>query len=86
MSYRLSPRQTGTGLMLTVVLLAVALASADIPKKINYQGRVTESGTGEPLPGIHSVTFRIYNAVSDGALLWSEQQTARQMVMATAPM
>jgi hypothetical protein len=59
---------------LGLILVAVGLTSAEIPRKINYQGRITDSVTGVPLPGGHIMVLRIYNAMDDGDLLWSEQQ------------
>jgi hypothetical protein len=56
-----------------VVLSFIAGAvTAAIPQKINYQGRLTDSGTGLPLPGSHSAVFKIYDDSTDGVLLWSE--------------
>ena len=52
-----------------------AAASGDIPRKINYQGKLT-SGAGVPLPGSHSMVFSIYAAAEGGAPLWSETKTA----------
>jgi hypothetical protein len=64
------------------VLLAVsalfalaAVASGDIPKKISYQGRLTDS-SGLPLAGSHSLTFRLYDLPAGGSSLWSESKTA----------
>jgi hypothetical protein len=61
-------------LALSFVLMSVSLVSAAIPRKINYQGRVTDGATGEPLPGSHEMVFRIYDAASEGSPLWSEEQ------------
>jgi hypothetical protein len=46
-----------------------------VPSKINYQGRLTDSVTGQPLVGTHDMIFRIYDAYDKGSLLWSEQAT-----------
>jgi hypothetical protein len=53
----------------------LTIASAEIPGKINYQGRLTDTATGEPLAGPQSMVFRIYDASEDGSELWSETQT-----------
>jgi hypothetical protein len=55
-------------------LMLVPLAIAAPPQTINYQGYLTNiSG----LPAISTVpmTFRLYDALSVGTLLWSESQT-----------
>jgi hypothetical protein len=59
--------------------LALAIATAgfaEVPCKINYQGRLTDSTTGQPLMGTRTVIFRIYDAADGGSLLWSEQVSA----------
>jgi hypothetical protein len=56
------------------LLLATGSARADVPGKINYQGRLADGTTGEPLPGSHNVTFRLYDAATDGNELWTESQ------------
>jgi hypothetical protein len=48
--------------------------SGDIPKKISYQGRLTDT-SGMPLTGDHIVFFALHNAESGGIMLWSETQT-----------
>jgi hypothetical protein len=65
------------GLIPTVALLLIAtsLATAGIPHKINYQGRVTHIASGVPLPGTHSMIFRIYDVQMGGLPLWEETQT-----------
>jgi hypothetical protein len=63
------------GCMLIGLMLANAsVVSGEIPKRINYQGRLVDSVTGEPLAGSHSMEFRIYDAAIGGSLLWSEDQ------------
>jgi hypothetical protein len=61
---------------LGLLLARAVVALGDIPRKINYQMRITDSVTGEPRPGSHNVTFSLYDAEADGALLWSEVQVA----------
>ncbi|MBI1991641.1 MAG: hypothetical protein HYS71_00170 [Candidatus Omnitrophica bacterium] len=48
------------------------IVSADIPRTIHYQGRLTEL-SGTPLTGEHTVTIRLYDAPTGGAELWKEQ-------------
>jgi hypothetical protein len=48
-----------------------------VPKLVNFQGRLTNPSTGDPVPdGTYSITFRIFNAASGGTQLWSETQSA----------
>ncbi len=62
----------GVAVLAVAVVVVASLAWAAIPEKINYQGRLVDSGTGLPLPGSHSAVFKIYDDPADGALLWSE--------------
>jgi hypothetical protein len=60
----------------TVIILALATISfADIPKTLNYQGRLMNS-VGQPvIDGQYSVTFRLYTAASGGTQVWEEAQS-----------
>ncbi|MCL4204090.1 MAG: hypothetical protein KJ000_16425, partial [Pirellulaceae bacterium] len=42
------------------------------PITTNVFGFLRRAGTGNPLPGTHSITFRLYDSPSGGALLYSE--------------
>lgn len=56
------------------IILMTGHALADVPGMINYQGLIVDKATNDPLPGEHTMRFRIYDAASGGALLWSEEQ------------
>jgi hypothetical protein len=59
--------------LFAVVLLA-DLVSAQIPQKINYQGRLVDRVTGEALVGSHNLTFKLYDVANGGDTLWTESQ------------
>lgn len=61
-------------LAVSVLFVVAASASGDIPKKINYQGKVTDP-SGLPLAGSHSIVFSIYEAAYGGLPIWSETTT-----------
>jgi hypothetical protein len=61
-------------ILLALILAVTGSASPEIPKKINYQGKLTDSGTGRPLVGTHNMTFRIHDDPATGSVLWSESQ------------
>jgi hypothetical protein len=61
-----------TTLVAVAVTLWAGFVGGAIPEKINYQGRLTDSGTGLPLPGSHSAVFKIYDSSLNGSLLWTE--------------
>jgi hypothetical protein len=58
-------------LVLALVLLIAGQAVAEIPRRINYQGRLTDAA-GAPLPGDHALIFRIYASEGGGSALWME--------------
>jgi len=62
-----------TSLLLYFLLLSSSYAQ--IPHLINYQGKLTDTDGNPVADGNHSVTFRIYDAASGGALLWEETQS-----------
>ncbi len=60
-----------------VVILTIILGTSPVfavPGLINYQGKLTDSG-GNPLDGVFSMTFRLYDANSGGSSLWNETQS-----------
>jgi hypothetical protein len=61
-------------ILLTLTLTVIGTSSAEIPKKITYQGRLTDGATGNPLAGTHEMAFGIYDDPDEGVLLWSESQ------------
>ncbi len=54
------------------VCVIVAIAFADVPEIISYQGRLTHETTGEPVVGSHDVTFRMFFTETGDSLLWEE--------------
>jgi hypothetical protein len=62
--------------MTLLLAVIVGTASASIPHKINYQGQIKDTSTGDPLVGTVNLTFRIYDASSGGTQLWTESQSA----------
>ncbi len=65
-----------TGIVLIVMwtLCMVGIAFTQVPKKISYQGVLIDAETGDPLVGTYNVTFKIYDQLTGGTLLWSESQ------------
>ena len=54
--------------------LAAPLAAFASPGPMTWQGRLLDS-TGEPLQGDHEITFRLYDAATNGTAVWSETHT-----------
>ena len=56
-------------------LMLVVAAQAQIPRTLSYQGVLTDS-LGNPQPdGTYTFTFRLYESISGGSAIWSEQKT-----------
>jgi len=54
------------------VFMAAAAGWSQVPQRINYQVRITDSTTGEPEPGAHELVFRIFGQETGGASVWDE--------------
>jgi hypothetical protein len=61
--------------IIILIIITVGMASGGVPKKINYQGRLTDSATGEPLVGEVDIMFRIYDDPFSSSPMWEEGQT-----------
>ncbi len=63
-------------MLLMLALLAVVCAfAADVPRMLNYQGKVTDP-SGIALTGAHDITFRLYDEESGvAAHIWEEAHT-----------
>ncbi len=58
----------------SIVMLTAITGFAQVPKLINYQGRLTDSG-GTPITGTLSMELKIYNTASGSSHLWTESQS-----------
>jgi hypothetical protein len=68
---------TGSMIVFMVILAVLITAGVrgEIPRKINYQGKITDQESGGPLVGSCSMVFRIYDQADGGSQLWSESRT-----------
>src|SRR4030042_2086287 len=55
-------------------LLVCSLVYADLPKLINFQGRLTDSSGKFVADGDYSVTFKLYTDSTGGSAKWTETQ------------
>lgn len=62
-------------IVLAFIVILASNLSAEIPHQINYQGRLTD-GTGDPVDGLHSITFKIYSSSAGGTAVWSETHSS----------
>lgn len=64
-----------TALMIAaIVLLAINLSLAEVPRLISYQGRLTNAGI-PVADDSYSVVFNLYTLPTDGRVLWTETQS-----------
>jgi len=52
------------------IVIMIGVSNADIPHYINFQGYLIDSG--DPVSEVLNITFRIFNAETEGTLLWNE--------------
>ncbi len=63
----------GSILMASCGLFAATLAWSDVPHLIRYQGQAVDS-QDVPLEGPYDLTFRLYDAETEGTVVWEEMQ------------
>ncbi len=61
------------GLASLMTLLWAGVAMAQVPESLTHQGRLLDD-SGEPRTGEVSLRFTIYDAETDGALVWESQE------------
>ncbi len=63
-------------ILLSVVILLICLgySFADVPCKINYQGRLIENNV--PVDGTKTMKFTIYNSAVGGTLRWTSEDVS----------
>ncbi len=57
------------GLFLSLFLIGIVSA---IPQTLNVQGKLTNSSNGLPLTGTYNINFTIYDAATNGNVLWTD--------------
>jgi len=57
-----------------LLLLLHFTLSAQVPQLINYQGKLSDKSEN-PITGSRAITFRIYNSITGGSAIWSENHT-----------
>ena len=62
-----------TIILITLLMLFATSAFAQIPQTMSYQGVLTDAA-GNPVAGPVELTFKLYDAATDGTLLWQETQ------------
>ncbi|MBC8232935.1 hypothetical protein H8E77_25615, partial [bacterium] len=56
-----------------IVLFAFVSSGQDVPAYLNYQGKLVNPSTGQPIPdGNHNITFRICDNGTSGGVLWED--------------
>jgi len=65
--------------ILLIEIFVSSIFATDIPRVIDYQGKLTDS-IGVALNSVVSIVFRIYNADSAGSPLWEEEHPNVQVI------
>lgn len=58
--------------LITAMFLLASTPLDGVPHLLNYQGKLTNNATGDPLSGTFSMTFCLYDAETGGTPLWCE--------------
>ena len=53
------------------ILFSSTISKAQVPSTINFQGVLTDT-SDDPIEGSFDITFRMYDAVLDGNMIWEE--------------
>ena len=64
--------------VVVVLALAVGYCHADIPGKINYQGKLTNA-QGQLIDGQYNMVFTLFDAASGGTQKWTETHNSVQV-------
>ncbi len=68
-------RTTIIALVFITLVVFVSMPLANVPGEISFQGKLTDSGTGDPVAdGTYDLTFTIYDTATGGSALWTETQ------------
>lgn len=59
-----------------ISLTLTSLASAAVPRIINYQGYLKDTTAATPVNGLVDITFSLYDVPIEGTALWSERHAA----------
>ena len=62
-----------------VLFLQTRNANAAINTKVNYQGKLTDSGNAAVADGAYDIVFKLYTAAGGGAAIWTESWTAANL-------
>ncbi len=63
--------KTRYAVAVAVLSSAVALAQGNVPDRITFNGRLTDTA-GQPVTGTHALVFNLFDVASGGTALWSE--------------
>jgi hypothetical protein len=72
---RTTSRTLGLLVSAALAVWPVSRVRADVPQKINDEGRLFDATTSAPVSGNHTFKFAIYSASSGGSPVWSQTST-----------
>ena len=59
-------------LIAALMIICATLMSADIPRRISYQGYLTSTGGAPVTDGTYQLSFTLYDSGNGGSSIWSE--------------
>ena len=71
-----------TTFMVVFALLFSLVVFAEVPRVINYQGKLTD-GSGVALDGSYDIIFRLYTTETGGTAIWTEAHTGDDAITIT---
>lgn len=70
----MSRRTPALVLAVSVSMLASASATAAVPQTFGFSARLVDEATGEPVHGTFPLVFALFDAETDGEVLWEESR------------
>jgi len=58
-----------------IVLLSLQFLFSQVPHKMSFQAYLTDANNMPVAPGSYEMTFRIFDALTEGNMIWEETQT-----------
>lgn len=71
-------RYVGICLLILLVVIAASRVTGEIPRKVNYQVKLTDAASGAPIAQSVYLTFRLYAENEGGDALWKEERMLAQ--------
>jgi hypothetical protein len=58
-----------------IVLISLQFLFSQVPNKMSFQAYLTDANNMPVAPGSYEMTFRMFDALTEGNMIWEETQT-----------